>query len=139
VSALALHVRKLRASGLFGQGARWILATALSATLTMVTPMVLHEGLRVPQEVAVACGMAFVFFVNFFTVRTFVFCSRAPALRQLIQFGLSAAAFRIAEYGLFLALFQIAGLHYVVALFCALVVSFFSKFFVLRALIFKPS
>ena len=110
------------------QLARFGVLTAISATITIGLPVLLHEqwGVRPPKAAAVAFALAFL--VNFVSLRRLVFSSRRRASRDLFVYAASSLFFRSAEYVAFLLLFAI-GIQYVIALVGVLAVSATAKFF----------
>lgn len=127
---------RLRASPLAGQAARFGVMTGLSAAMTLGIPVLLHEGLGVREEAAVAAAFATAFCVNFLVARRYVFRSDGRASGEVARFALTTAAFRGAEYLAFLALLRGLGLPYLAALLVVLPASAVAKFVVLRLLVF---
>jgi len=119
---------------LVGQAARFMVATGLSATLSLGLPIVLHEFFRVPPQVAVAVAFVVAYLVNFLALRLVIFSSDRSVQRDFLNFGLSSLAFRGIEYVLFLALFQLLGLNYILALAAVLCASSIAKFFWYRSI-----
>lgn len=113
---------------LLRQGLRFAMLTGASAGMTLGIPIVLHEGLGVRPDVAVAIAFAVAFAVNFLSMRRLVFRSTRGLGRDLRTYAASSLAFRAAEYGAFLLLDALR-VHYVVALVGVLAVSALAKFF----------
>jgi putative flippase GtrA len=124
-----LLARLRRRETLLGQIVRFGAMTAMSATVSLGLPVVLHEALGIAPRLAVGIAFVVAFCLSFVTTRRLVFASSGSVRRDLSIFVASTAAFRLAEYMVFLALMAVAGLHYVVALVAALAVSSIAKFF----------
>lgn len=118
-----------RRSGTIHQVFRFGLSSGMSAALSFILPVALHELGGVAERVAVAIGFACAYLFNFAMLRLFVFRSgntlRQDALRYLPMNG----AFRLAEYGAFLFLNSVLLLNYALAVFIVLTVSTVLKFF----------
>lgn len=111
--------------------------SALSAALSLSLPVIMHEFMGVAEEIAVAAAMVIVFFINFLTIRIFVFRSTGGgSLNQFGKFAVSSIGFRLAEYLAFLAVFKILEINYVVSLFCVLAIGTVAKFFFHRTYVF---
>ena len=119
-----------------GQVVRYLIASAVSAVVSLLLPIVLHEGLATDPETAVAISLFTAFVLNFFVLRHYVYRSAGTVGPQLLKFAAFSVAFRLSEYLLFLFLFQVVSMNYVVALFIALAVSFVAKFFAHRLFVF---
>jgi putative flippase GtrA len=124
-----LLARLRRRETLLGQVARFAVMTAMSATVSLGLPVILHEALGIAPRLAVGIAFVVAFCLSFVTTRRLVFASSGSVRRDLSIFAASTAAFRAAEFLVFLALMELAGLHYVVALVSALAVSSIAKFF----------
>lgn len=120
-----------------GEVVRYLVATGVSAVLSLALPMMLHEAIGLKEEVAVAIGLVCAMLVNFMVVRNYVFRSRGPAGRQMFGFIATSIAFRAGEYSVFLLLYKLTGFHYMAATFIALLISFIGKYFVQRAYVFE--
>lgn len=128
----AMDARSLRR-----QAVRYLIATTVSAGLSILLPALFHEWFSVPEERSVAISLVIVLFVNFLTLRLFVFRSTGRSLHQFLMFASSSVAFRVAEYLMFLGAFRMLGLNYIYALLLALGISFVGKFFFQRAVVFR--
>lgn len=137
--ALVRKSLALRRAGLGGELHRYAIASGVSAILSLSLPLILHRLLGFPEEPAVAASLTIVFLNNFFVFRLFVFRSAAPAVRQLVTFGLVSAAMRGAEYAAFHFIYEVFHVHYWFALVIALSVSFVCKFAVQRRYVFGAS
>jgi putative flippase GtrA len=122
------NARSLARGELPRQIGRFGVLTAISATITVGLPILLHEqwGVSPPRAAAVAFTIAFL--VNFVSLRRLVFSSSRGAGRDLLVYGASSLFFRSAEYAAFLLLFAIK-VQYVIALLAVLAVSATAKFF----------
>jgi putative flippase GtrA len=118
---------------------RYLLATAISASLSIFLPILLHEGFRIIEEVAVGMSLFLVLLVNFLTARIFVFRSTRAVFPQFARFAGLTAAFRLAEYLSFLAAFRLLKLNYLLALIPVLALSFLLKFSLQRVYVFAPT
>lgn len=107
---------------------RFGILTAISATVTVGLPVLLHEQLGVSPPRAAAIAFALAFVVNFVSLRRLVFSSRRGATRDLFVYAASSVFFRSAEYVAFLLLYAI-NVQYVIALVGVLAVSATAKFF----------
>lgn len=119
------------------EASRYLIAAILGVSLSLSLPLFLHEILKVSPKVAVGAALTTVFFVNFASLRLFVFRSRSPLGRQFIYFGVSSAAFRIAEFYVFALIYDRLGWHYMVAHTTVLVVSFFIKYTFQKFVVFR--
>jgi putative flippase GtrA len=115
--------------------ARYVLATLVSAAITLGVPVVLHEAMGVDERVAVAVALAIAFVVNFISTRVYVFKSVGNARAELHRFIAVSLAFRLGEYGLFLLLFSL-GIVYYLAQFAVLILSFVLKFLTYRGFVY---
>ena len=122
---------------LVGQAGRYLIATVLSACVSLILPALLHEFIGIREEIAVAGALITVFIMNFFMIRIFVFRSRSDIKLEFRRFFTVSIGFRIAEYLLFLAIFRILGLNYILSLAISLVISFITKFIVHRKFVFN--
>jgi len=107
---------------------RFGVSTVVSAGMTVVLPILLHELFGTPQKVAVAISQSCALLLNFMMIRMFVFASKRAAHRDVTYYILSAVGFRGLEYLGFLTLFQAAHLYYVTALVLTLGASTLLKF-----------
>lgn len=113
---------------------KFAISTILSAGLTVLLPIILHERIGIPAGGAVAISQSTALAINFLMIRSFVFRSKRAARRDLPYYVGSALAFRSLEYLCFLGLFGLGHLYYVVALLLTLVSSTVLKFFWYRFL-----
>ena len=120
-----------------GQLARYGGLAALSACISVFTPVILHEGLGVDERIAVAAGLLLAFLANFLGLQSFVFRQRGGAGANLARFVGVSLAFRLFEYGFFLLLFDGLGLPYMPALLVPLFVSFSLKFVTYKLFVFR--
>ncbi len=118
------------------EGVRYLMMSGLSALLSLGVPFLLHEGFGIRPEIAVACGLAAAFVMNFFTARLFVFKKKGPVSLQLWRFAFVSFAFRSAEYLAFLLLHNALGIQYMIANASVLFLSFCLKFFVYKIFVF---
>ena len=130
--------KRIRRGRVAGQIVRYFLMTGLSAMITLLLPVALHAGVGLSVETAVAVSLVAAFFVNFLTIRAFVFRSATPAGQQLVRFTLTSAGFRVGEYLFFLILYNILEIYYFTALIVTLVVSLPLKFLCYRRFVFQP-
>lgn len=121
-----------------GQGIRFVIATGISATVTLALPIALHEGIGVSETRAVAVALLLAFFMNFFLTRFFVYRSRGTPGTEFLKYAAFSGVMRGAEYAIFLGLFLVLGAAYYIALFLSLLISWFAKFFILRNFVFSP-
>ena len=119
------------------QSFRYLVATVLSAGLSVSLPVLLHEVVGFAEQYAVLISQVTVLLMNFVSVKFYVFRRGGESVTQFVRFIGSSLFFRAAEYGLFLALFQWLGLHYILALLIALSLSFVVKYFVHRHYVFR--
>ena len=118
------------------KGFRYLVMSCLSSILSLGIPFLLHEVFAVRPNIAVACGLAAAFIMNFFTARLFVFRKKGSVKQQLGRFALVSFAFRSAEYLAFLVLHNALGVQYMIANASVLFVSFCLKFFVYKIFVF---
>ena len=121
-----------RFDNLFGQIVRFGVTTGLSAILSLILPIVLHELGGLDERIAVAIGFVAAFCANTILVPRFVFRSTQGWKRETSVYVLSSAGFRLAEYLVFLVLLDIFGIDYRVSVVIVLAVSSLSKFFFYR-------
>jgi putative flippase GtrA len=117
------------------EGFRYIGMTVVSAMLSLGIPFVLREYFLVSPKVAVAIGLAVVFFVNFATVKFYVFRRNGRVAQELPRYAIVSLAFRLGEYALFLLLNAVFGLQYMIALTIVLLLSLCLKFITLKLLV----
>ena len=82
-------------AGHFIEGFRYLVMSGMSAVLSLGVPFLLHEGFAVRPDIAVACGLAAAFVMNFFTARLFVFRKKGPvkqATRAISRLSVSPSA-----------------------------------------------
>ena len=120
--------KRILSNRIVGQLMRFGVSTVVSAGLTVVLPILLHELFGLPQKIAVAISQTCALLVNFVMIRVFVFASKRAADRVISYYVGSAVLFRGLEYLAFLALFQLAHLNYVAALLITLCTSTLLKF-----------
>lgn len=118
------------------EGFRYLVMSGMSAVLSLGLPFLLHEGFAVRPDIAVACGLASAFVMNFFVARFFVFRKKGPVKRQLGRFAFVSFAFRSGEYLAFLFLHSVLGIQYMIANASVLFLSFCLKFFVYKIFVF---
>ncbi len=117
---------------------RYLMASGLSACITLGMPFVLHEVFGVAEQIAVGIALVIAFVANFLMAKTFVFNSNGSHLRELTLFAGASLFFRSFEYLLFLALFDLLHLYYMLALIIVLPTSGIFKFIVYKFVVFKP-
>lgn len=118
------------------QFSRYLMVAAVSACVTMGVPFVLHEGLDIAEEIAVAVAFSAAFAINFWMARRLVFRSAASVSGEAVRFLVATAGFRVSEYVVFLLLHTVLGIHYLVALFGILAVFTVLKYVTHRYLVF---
>ena len=131
-------VRKFLRSERAGEIFRYGLATALSATVTLGLPVLLHQVFGVPARIAVGIAFAAAFVLNFVSTRGFVFKSTGRARPELVRYVIASAGFRLAEYLAFLALYEL-GLVYFVAQIIVVVASLSLKFATFKRFVYRRS
>lgn len=119
------------------EGLRYLVMTGVSAVMSLGLPFVLHEGLAVRPDIAVAIGLGAAFFVNFTTAKLYVFKRRGFVKVQFGRFALVSLFFRLCEYLAFLVLHSLLGVQYMIATASVLFVSFCLKFFVYKIFVFS--
>lgn len=119
-----------------GYSIRYLIATAVSFSLSLFLSFLFSEYFMMREELAVAFTLVIIFVINFFSIRLFVFKSRGSPKRQLIAFLISSIVFRGLDYLLFLIAFKSFNLNYLLALASALVTTFVLKYLYQR-LLFK--
>jgi putative flippase GtrA len=108
------------------------------ATNLSITAM-LHELLGVPAELAFAAALATVIALNYILARRFIYSSSGPVLTELSRFLGATAGFRIMEYVMFLAFHSLLGINYLVSIMLLTSISFVSKYFAYKHLVFNGS
>ena len=129
-------MKALKSAGHFLEGFRYLVMSGMSAVLSLGIPFLMHEGFAVRPDIAVACGLAAAFVMNFFTARLFVFRKKGSVKQQLGRFALVSFAFRSGEYLAFLFLHSLLGVQYMIANASVLFLSFCLKFFVYKIFVF---
>jgi putative flippase GtrA len=116
---------------------RYVLASLLSAGITLGLPVVMVEvgGFDPSQAAATALLTALV--VNFLLLKFYVYRNDGRWQAQAVRYLLVAALFRLGEFCVFLALHQLLGWFYFVALVVTLGLSFIAKFFAYYYLVFS--
>ena len=127
---------KVSAAGLLSEGFRYLVMSGLSAGLSLGIPFLLHERFAVRPDIAVACGLAAAFVMNFFMARLFVFRRKSSVTQQLRRFALVSFTFRCGEYLAFLIFHSLLGVQYMIANASVLFLSFCLKFFVYKIFVF---
>ena len=103
----------------------------------MAFRFVLHEGFAVRPDIAVACGLAAAFVMNFFVARVVCVSGRRDrSNNSSARFALVSFAFRLPEYLVFLFLHNVFGIQYMIANASVLFLSFCLKFFVYKIFVF---
>lgn len=115
---------------------RFALSTAISASLTVGLPILLHEGLGMDERPAVAIAFVAALMVNFVVMRHFVFAARGSAREDMVRYVVTNTGFRLAEYAAFALLFTVLRLGYIVALLIVLGTSTVLKFVTYRLVVF---
>lgn len=118
-----------RDPGLLHQIVRFTVSSGLSAALSFVTPIVLHEIGGLPERLSVGIGFASALTFNFLMLRVFVFRSRNSLRTDALKYLPINGAFRATEYLAFLVLNLVFSLSYIVSMFLVLSVSSALKFF----------
>lgn len=113
---------------------RFGLSSGLSATLSFLLPIALHEAGRVPERLAVAIGFVLAYLFNFAMLRMFVFRSRNSLGTDALRYLPLNGVFRLVEYGGFLFLEGALSLGYIASMFTVLTISTVLKFFGYRRL-----
>ena len=121
--------RLILGSGVAHQFMRFGLSSGLSATLSFLLPIALHEAGDVPERLAVAIGFVSAYIFNFAMLRLFVFRSRNSLRTDLLRYLPLNGAFRLGEYGAFLLLEETLSLGYIASMFIVLAISTALKFF----------
>ena len=108
---------------------RFGLSSGLSAMLSFLLPIALHEAEEVPERLAVAIGFVSAYIFNFVMLLLFVFRSRNSLRTDLLRYLPLNGAFRLGEYGAFLLLEETLSLGYIGSMFIVLAISTALKFF----------
>jgi len=112
----------------FGELLRFGASSAASALLSLGLPVLLHEAVGLPIQLAVAISQLTMLAVNYLMLRRFVFRSSGSVAGEATHYLASAATFRGLEYLAFTGLYQLARLPYFPALVAVLLVSTVAKF-----------
>lgn len=121
----------------FNQIVRYLLMTGLSASITLGIPVLLHEVFSLEEEIAVATALIAAFFINFFTIRYYVFSATGGVKGQAARYVLTSIAFRVSEYFAFIVLHTFLNVYYTVALVIIMVTTLVIKFVVNRLYVFR--
>ena len=108
---------------------RFGLSSGLSATLSFLLPIALHEAGGFPEPLAVGIGFVSAYIFNFATLRLFVFRSRNSLRADLVRYLPLNGAFRLGEYCAFLVVDEAHSLGYIASMFIVLAISTALKFF----------
>lgn len=108
---------------------RFVISTALSASITFGLPILLHYAFDVREHIAVAIAFVIAYAVNFFMISRYVFKSENSLGGNVARYMIGNALFRAAEYGMFVVLLDFANAPYILALFLVLAISSILKFF----------
>jgi putative flippase GtrA len=127
-------MKRFQAHSHLRQVTRFAISSGMSASLSLVLPILLHEVGRVDENVAVAVGFVSAYVMNFFMLRVFVFKSKGAIRSQIIKYVPVNGFFRLAEFSLFLILNNLLSLNYILAVASVLFVSTVLKFFGYRRL-----
>ena len=129
--------RRINDAGLMGEGVRYVIASALSAILTLLLPVILTEIFEITVNISVGISLFAAYIFNFIVVRFYVFRSDGSPLLELIKFALTSGIFRLAEYVAFYILYDTLDYNYLIVLVGVLLSSFCIKFFVQRMCVFS--
>jgi len=113
---------------------RFGFSTVLSASLSFLLPVLLHEVIGLGERLSVGLAFAIAYLVNFAMLRRVAFRSPHGWRRDLALYAGVNAGFRLAEFFAFAALRSNAILSYAAALLLVLVLSTIIKFFAYRRL-----
>lgn len=116
---------------------RYLLMTGVSAIFTLGVPILLHEGLFIEEEKAVAIALSTAFIINFLTTRYYVFKAGSGVNGQAVRYAVTSVAFRVSEYLAFLVLHSLLNIYYAFALVLIMLTSLVFKFLVNRIYVFR--
>ena len=133
---LSLHAAS-RFSLLTTVAVRYLIATCLSACITIGLPILLVEIGTFHPSNAAATALLVALVVNFLSLKLYVYRKDGNWQAQAARFLVLAALFRLCEYGGFLLLHHIFGWFYVAALILTMGLSFVAKFLIYHFLIFS--
>ena len=118
---------------------RYVSLSALSAFVTIVCPILLHEVAGVREEAAVGLSLVAAFILNFVMFRSFVFRSTGRAPRQFVRYLVFSLSFRVLEYLGFLLLFRVFSILYSASIVIVFVVSYVVKYICWKYVVFRPA
>lgn len=121
-------------AGLIDHVVRFGMTSGLSAALSLGLPVLLHEGLGIAVQIAVATGFATSYLANFVMLRSFVFRSQKSLKADLPRYLVVNGSFRVIEYFAFLGLYEGLSMNYALAVLIILTLSTIMKFFGYRRL-----
>jgi putative flippase GtrA len=117
---------------------RFCLITGLSYAINVGLTAALTELAGWPEEAAFAAALVVAMTSNFLFMRYWIYDGAAGSgPRQVLLYLLSSVIFRGLEYALFLVAHTWLGVPYVLAITGVLGLSFLTKFFYYRAVVFK--
>jgi len=121
-------------------GLRLLLWISATFPLNLLTTAILHEVIRLSEEVSFFIALVIVSLVNFVGLRHFVYRQSEGELRQqFTAFVGSTIFFRVAEYVGFLFVLNRLHWHYLLGICAVMGTSTLTKHFVYKFAIFRPS
>ena len=116
---------------------RWTACSGFSFATVLGITAGLHEIVGIDEKFSFLAPLVFVFFINFITLRYFVYGrSTRPIITQFIQYGVSAMIFRSLEYCAYWLALDLLGVNYLVAVLVIMPTSFLLKFLFYRVAVF---
>ena len=119
---------------------RWCGFSVFSFLFVTGLTALLHDGLAIEARLSFLVPLTLVFFLNFITIRYFVYDNpTGPITQQFLRYSASAIVFRITEFVAYCLLTEVLSLFYLIAVLIVLPTSFFLKFIVFRYLVFEKA
>jgi putative flippase GtrA len=121
-----------------GAFARWCGFSAVSFASVITLTTALREVLGADQRIAFLLPLVIMFFVNFLTLRYFIYRTKeVPIATQFAGYAASAIGFRVTEFVAYWTLVDVFSLHYFVSIVIVLPASFVLKFVVFGSVAFR--
>lgn len=118
---------------------RFIVASGVSAILTLALPEIFIRSMQLVPSAAVGISMAIAFVVNFINVKFFVFRSKKDWKSEFIHFLLSNGIIRLLEFFIFNAILLLSDYYYCIILAAVVLLSFVIKYLVFRIIFLQKN
>jgi putative flippase GtrA len=119
-----------------GRLARYCIIGLLGSGFGVFISWNLHEIYNFSELTSVGISVVILYFLYFFSVRSFVFKTRHNLLNQAFRYLIVSFVMRSMEYSLFLLFFYMSELYYLVSYSISIALIFIVKYFVHKHLVF---